>query len=410
MAIDYRKREQTLTYIQEELDRGIDPQMILHVLFEAKYPYDFISKTITYLPEKKFEIMHKALINKQSVYYEDEVIKMRDLISKGCSKEEVKDELVKKGYTPSAIKDILKKTQKNFFVETLNYLGKILLVILFLIFILMLGFVTNSNLFSVFVGFSPSLLTIIFLIYLLEGKRAGNVKIIWVFPLFFVMMFYVFLSQTNVAALQGLNVGELAAFNLIISYFFVFILGFLGVLNREYITRITHFKEHHDKDEIFSKNARRELKEKEEIREFVTSVEDKCKAINFVIGRVYSNKHGGSAALREKIKINKELYNEFSRIEKFELAPDLKKILSVVRKLRSNLKNLTKPEKEVFTDSELKKIKLLIRNKDGSDRIIDLLKFNDKDPVETYFENAFTFCNELVEKLPNLIKKEQKKE
>ena len=43
-------------------------------------------------------------------------------------------------------------------------------------------------------------------------------------------------------------------------------------------------------------------------------IEDKCKAINFVIGRVYSDKKGGNKEVREQLKINRDLYNTFSEI------------------------------------------------------------------------------------------------
>ena len=73
MALDYKKREGTLEYINKELDRGVSPNMILSTLLEAKYPFKFISKTINYLPEKKFSIMHNAIMDHKKNYSEQDI-------------------------------------------------------------------------------------------------------------------------------------------------------------------------------------------------------------------------------------------------------------------------------------------------------------------------------------------------
>ncbi len=58
-----------------------------------------------------------------------------------------------------------------------------------------------------------------------------------------------------------------------------------------------------------------------------------------------------------------------------------------------------KPEHEVFAKSEITNLKNIVRNKDGNDTIIDVLKTNDKDPVEHYYVAACDFCDRILEEV-----------
>ena len=115
------------------------------------------------------------------------------------------------------------------------------------------------------------------------------------------------------------------------------------------------------------------------------SIEDKCKAINFVIGRVYSTKHKGNKTIRETLKIPRELYDRFSEMEKKGLA-DPKLLNQILNKL-INLEH---------TESQAIGKRILSKNHEP---IIQILKENDKDPVEDYHREAKEVCQALIQYL-----------
>jgi antitoxin component of MazEF toxin-antitoxin module/uncharacterized membrane protein YhaH (DUF805 family) len=137
----------------------------------------------------------------------------------------------------------------------------------------------------------------------------------------------------------------------------------------------------------------------EKISEYVHSIEDKAKALNFAIGRVYKTSNGGTAVMRERLKIPAEWYNEFNLYKDEDLKTQLDNAGILVRKIRDRLSLYTKPEHEVFTKTEFSGLKNIVRNKEGNDAIIDVLKTNDKDPVEHYYVAACDFCDRILEEV-----------
>ncbi len=135
----------------------------------------------------------------------------------------------------------------------------------------------------------------------------------------------------------------------------------------------------------------------EKIEEYINSIEDKAKALNFAIGRVYKTSNGGTAVMRERLKISSEWYNEFNLYKDEDLKTQLDNARILVRKIRDRLSLYVKEEQEVFTKTELASIKNIVRNKDGKDKIIDILKTNDKDPIEHYYVAACDFCDRILE-------------
>lgn len=123
------------------------------------------------------------------------------------------------------------------------------------------------------------------------------------------------------------------------------------------------------------------------------SIEDKCKAINFVIGRVYSDKNGGNEKIRELLNIKSILYNAFSMMtSKFERkhAEHFKMVLSV---LQRKLSLFYLPERTLFHVHANSKLK---RNKDGNDTVIEVLSKNDSDPIKEYLAEAGEICTNLI--------------
>ncbi|MFH1506037.1 MAG: hypothetical protein ABIE94_03525, partial [archaeon] len=111
-------------------------------------------------------------------------------------------------------------------------------------------------------------------------------------------------------------------------------------------------------------------------------------ALNFVIGRVYSDKHGGDQDIRDHLKVNRELYNTFSAITGDFQREYVETFLDVLHRIMQKLLVLGLPEKEALG-------KKLLSNYQ-KETVIDILKKNDKDPVEDYYKEAGEICTQLM--------------
>ena len=121
------------------------------------------------------------------------------------------------------------------------------------------------------------------------------------------------------------------------------------------------------------------------------SIEDKCKAINFVIGRVYSNKKGGSKELRGELKIPRELYNDFSDILSKPKSTDKYYLLKILKAVHKRLENLEKLESKIGAGRG----KLYVQRK-FNDTVLDFLERNDNDPIKDYHAEAKLICTKLI--------------
>lgn len=128
------------------------------------------------------------------------------------------------------------------------------------------------------------------------------------------------------------------------------------------------------------------------------SIEDKCKAINFVIGRVYSDKHGANKKIREMLNINRVLYNAFSEITSDFDVGHVVHLMLVLKLLKKKLALYHIEENKLFTLRKNPKLPLK-RNPEGKDIILDVLVNNDKDPIKEYHAEASEICNKMVEYL-----------
>ncbi|HLP80308.1 MAG TPA: hypothetical protein VK158_06740 [Acidobacteriota bacterium] len=136
-----------------------------------------------------------------------------------------------------------------------------------------------------------------------------------------------------------------------------------------------------DKLEVSSQNFSTRLR----------SIEDKCKAINFVIGRVYSDKNGGNAQMREQLNINRELYNSFSQMTSDITSENAAKISAVIKKINDKLLALEQPESTYVSAKKVKR--------SGEDTVLEVLSKNDDDPVLDYFVEAKEICTKMLEYL-----------
>ena len=102
--------------------------------------------------------------------------------------------------------------------------------------------------------------------------------------------------------------------------------------------------------------------------------------------------------MRNRIKILSEWYNEFSEVATADLSEKLFAAQKTLYLIYERLLDLKRNEKEVFgqISYELKNLK---RDEYGRSKIVDVLKDNDKDPVETYYKSALEFCTKGMNEL-----------
>ncbi len=311
-------------------------------------------------------------------------------------------------------------------VATILYVGTLLL----------LSLLTETSIFVVFVGTLPLLLFIIALFYLLRIEV--DAILLWVMPVVFPLIFLAIWYTKTFTILNATDGPAVAVINILISYVInIFILLIIGVgksADRIRERREERHKEqqqvhdahhvhalkqeldsvkeqlHHTKktlDEAHTKldEAKEELAvakdlvvSKENFNVTLRGIEDKCKAINFVIGRVYSDKRGASPEVRDKLKIDPEWYNTFSEITADFKEEEMHKLNGVLHNIMDRLLQLEQKENEVVNVTIGK---LPIFRKVG-DTVLEVLARNDKDPVGDYHTEAKEICEKTLKYLKSL--------
>ncbi len=276
------------------------------------------------------------------------------------------------------------------------------LIVLFII-ILFSALNTGAPLIFVILGFLPTLVTIILCILIFDGTLYSMI-ILWLVPFVLSGLFFLIGSGKTLSGL-GMDVGSLVAINIVFSIIYLALFLILVKLlstnehhkkteTNEHHEGINQEGTHHPEDHV-PLHAMKHIDKPEIIKEYVSSIEDKSKALNFVIGRVYNKYHGGSKQFREKLSLKPQWYNEFSQALHNEQQPDKKKLLIILAHIDTQLNLLHRSERDMMTDDQLASLKNLVRDPDGVDSILEVLKKNDKDPVESYYEGAKEFCLKL---------------
>lgn len=256
------------------------------------------------------------------------------------------------------------------------------LVLLFLI-IFAVAFLSQNNLFAVLLGFFPTVLTVVITLLFYEQYKNNN-HFLWTVPLILILLFY-FAGLLDTTVLAKMDIEVLTGVNFMLSGVFVVLLVFLrdkGILEGGRGL---------NKEEAVILNL---PKEEQDVETYLHSIEDKSKALNFAIGRVYGKYHGGTKHIREQLRIPSEWYNEVSIISDSTTNINTKSLLGFILRIEDRLSLFEKTEHEVFGASCLN-FKNLIRDPHGNDRIITVLDHNDNDPVLSYFEGALEFCKKL---------------
>ncbi len=256
--------------------------------------------------------------------------------------------------------------------------------------------------------FSPAVISMLFAIIVLETHMQQFRSVNWILPILAALIFYV--MSTSSATFKNVDVSNLTVANFIVAMGFII---FIEMLISTYVDKKTETKRGTVKRKTTrtidaTSTATQELtlfQKKKQFEEYIQSIEDKAKAINFAIGRVYSNKHGGSPKIRDAIKINAEWYNQFSKITEDNFDESIVPLKKSLWSIYDRLLGFEKKEKEVFTKTEVENLSGLERNREGNDKIIDVITANDKDPVPTYYQSAIDFCRKATDQISGIIKK-----
>jgi len=352
-----------------------------------------------------------------------------DMLKHGHNIQGIKKQLENHGYTKKIIEEtfiepvnpIKKELETKSEDDALSHGEKIFIlcfgVALFL-FIIWLGLMTSASVLVIFISFMPSLVTILVTYIMYEESKKRYKNFVWIIPVVMIMLFIYLAKSGILPPLANIDAGNIAILNLIIAAAFLFMINVLpsiaafeiGSGDREYYKpavhkrKTTHIEKHDVKASEKGFNA---VGSEEELGKYIQSIEDKSKALNFVIGRVYSVKHGGTKDIRNKIKIKSEWYNEFNTLQKSgRIIQDLSRVKDLVHRIYEQLRLLLNTEEQVF-GQDYKKLKIITRDPNGGSRVVDVLVVNDQDPVQTYYQSALDFCHKAVQELKMIAHKKK---
>jgi len=365
---------------------------------------------------------------------------VNDMQKAGYPLDSIKQQLNNHGHAKHVVEETItevegpKKTKKRrkespeavnepFVKENLILGAERVFIFLYIIGVITLIFwlsaVNNAPFSKVFIGFTPTIISIILVILVLETQLQKIKAVNLIIPIITSIGFYVLAMPNNNPILTNADISNITVANFILSIAFVLLIEFMisSYQKTGKIPGYAEFAEGGSKKTVtkrktsssmdLNQNADTELTfsgNKKQFEEYIQAIEDKCKAINFVIGRVYSNKRGGSPKLRDSIKINPEWYNTFSEINDENIERNMVNIKKVLWSIYDRLLIIGKKETEVFRKKDINSLaeKSLVRDKLGEETIIEVMTNNDKDPVMTYYQSAVDFCNKATEELRGL--------
>lgn len=280
----------------------------------------------------------------------------------------------------------------------------------FVIFLFVVAALSKANMFNVFVGFLPTMIAIIASVAIFDMVTKNRKPMLLAVPLILCGAFFMIGTAGVHPVFNAIDVPNITALNFIISFLFIIVSLFLGEVEQ----RVFEDQEEQELDEELEDVdedlgidlAKNEFKmdpglskmDEKELDKYIQSIEDKAKALNSVIGRVYAKRRGGTADIRDAVKISKDWYNEFAQLENLDPATKVKKVRHLVNLVYERLMLWRSSEVAVFGYRH-KYLKGLNRDPDGNTPIIDVLITNDRDPVEVYYRSAIDFCEKILAEL-----------
>ena len=413
-------------------------------------PSKRIEEEARYFPD---DASKKDYADNDAVYY------AATMISAGYSESSIRAEFERNNYSSQAISEIFKKAheklsrhkqpphrhhyvvpslEEQYVQRTRETTGmspaeRIFAILYSVMLIFLVGWTniqTGSDPFVIFISFTVTFATILAsFVFLSAGKRQYRIAL-WIVPIFASIIWYGIAISGQVMILAYVDAGNIVALNFILSMVYLIMLDILkgsGLAASGLAKQAKHGTHKRPREEqphtpkrttaqrmelehegLLEKQLTVHEQEKE-IETYIQSIEDKSKAINFVIGRVYSNKHGGSDKLRSIIRIDKEWYNVFASIPPKQISKHLTELRKAVYSIGERLDTFTKPEAEVFGAAAFK-LTNLRRKEDGTDTILDVLIENDKDPVATYYKSAVEFCNKAIAEIDQIARRQKPEE
>ncbi|MDD9954011.1 MAG: hypothetical protein OXR66_06760 [Candidatus Woesearchaeota archaeon] len=255
-------------------------------------------------------------------------------------------------------------------------LGVALIVALVLLPII--AFLSLSPLANVFLGLLPLFVTLIICIILTNNHF--KMGVLWLALLLVHVVCAALLTVLNPVLAVSLNVSTAVILSFVVSCVTLFFCQLAESDNGKHDPKprkhVVAFQE-------------------EKLPEYVQSIEDKAKGINFAIGRVFKASNGGDKELREKLRIPREWYDEFN-VEK-DILSKKKHARTLVKKIHGRLAVLAKPVATVLSAAERKSLKNIMMEE--NDTVLAILKKNDNDPVENYYVSAVDFCERILQEL-----------
>lgn len=383
--------KQLTEYVMSMMAQGYSVPVIKDELNKAGHHKDVIDEVVSKVLDYKEDIQQKES-EKEKELVEEEKEEAKDIY----------DKVMSQAYEAGAASE---KTFSAFY-----FIGLFILII-------WVSISTMAPVINIFLSFLPAVLSIITVFALFDTFQKNFRWGMFIVPFIWCILFYSLGVAGILPMYAVLDVGNITVLNFLISLVFVVIVYLIGEVENRLVTyeksktvkkklmnemlakkeRAAYHKAEEKKAEKMPKKVHIEDAPKV-ITEYIQSIEDKSKALNFVIGRVYSQRNGGTAEMRDKIKIMSEWYNEFSEVASDKLGEKLFAAQKTLTLIYERLIDMKRTEKEMF-GQQAYELKNLERDEYGRSKIIDVLKDNDKDPVETYYKSALDFCKKAMGEL-----------
>ena len=275
--------KQLTEYVMSMLAQGYHISTIKDELKKAGHGDDLIDEVVTKVLDYKEQMQQKEIEEEKEVVDQD--------------KEEVK-EMYDKVMDETYLGTSSEKTFAAFY-----FIGLFMLVI-------WVSISTMAPVINIFISFLPAVLSIITIFALFETFEMNFRWGMFIVPFVWCGLFY-YLGVAGLLPMYAvLDIGNITVLNFLIAMMFVIVVYIIGEVERHLVTyeksRVVKKKLMNDmlakKERIAHHKAEAKKVEKHKevnvedapkvITEYIQSIEDKSKALNFVIGRVYSQRNG----------------------------------------------------------------------------------------------------------------------
>ncbi|GEM_PF-3961116 len=272
-------------------------------------------------------------------------------------------------------------------------------IVVFII-ILWSGFATESPVANVFAAFLPIILTILTVFALSEYFEEEYRWTIALIPLFWCGLAIIGVKYSALPLLRVLDVQNIALLNLILGLIFVGLIYLFGNLERSLVEK-ERMKSR--KKKVIAELTGEEKKERHgtamgQLDAVFSELEDHIKHINSVVNKTYSQRHGGSQAMRDAISIPMEWFQEYKQTAAAHSDSKLKAAKKAVTQVYHRLEDMKRQEHDLFGPAALE-IQHLNRDKRGKSKIIDVLVANEPGPLHEHYQKALESCSKAIEAL-----------